>query len=135
MILNSQKNNVTSGTLFSILRPSEGARTAEVVVVMAGSMWPPALRLPDWSEERWPEGGQLEHEPAAISRLEDDVTTTRPREPACERQAEPRAGAVAGSAHAGVEDALAQRGVDARTVVAHRKADAPVAGGELDPDL
>src|SRR3954471_6313004 len=99
MILMIQKNRVTSGTLFSIVRPSDGAGAVMEFAFMAVHGGAPALRLPD--------RGQLEHEASARASDRDDVAPPPTGEPPRRGQAQP--GAIARrarAANAGLEGAV-----------------------------
>src|SRR5690348_8756385 len=129
MILMTQKKSVTSGTLLSIVRPSESAGRRGAVLVMGRSVGIPTLRLPDCRDR-----GQLEHQPAARAGPGGHVAAAGARQPAGQRQAE--AGAVAaGAPHAGLERLLDEVGREAWPVVADRQPDAAVGARELERDV
>src|SRR4051794_35575031 len=116
MILMIQKNRVTSGTLFNIVRPRDGAGAAKEFALMAVHGGEATLRL---SDRR-----QLEHEAAARAGERHHLAAAGARQAAREREAEAGAAGRRGAADPGLERAVAELRVQPRPVVAHREADA-----------
>src|SRR5881394_3330167 len=116
MILMIQKNRVTSGTLFSIVRASDRAGCGMAVVVMRRRVGDRTLRLPDCR--------QHQDEAAARTVADDDVAAAAAGEPARQRQAEP-GGAARGALppYARFEDLVAEPRVEAGAVVADSRTD------------
>src|SRR4051794_2203376 len=134
MILMTQKNKVTSGTLFNISRPRprRGWPAVTVGLFMPAMVRAGGLRVP---ERLGAERGQLEHEAAARPGARDDVAPARARQTARQREPEPGARRVVVAARPGVERPLAERRVEPRTVVADRQPDTSPARRQLEGDV
>src|SRR4051812_12708563 len=93
MILMIQKNRVTSGTLFSIVRAREVWRCVVVIAVMDPRVRDRTLQLPDCMRGLVLDAvdrGQDEHEAAAGATADDDVAAAGARQAPRERKPQPR---------------------------------------------